>query len=533
MAATTASITSEDLREKLSCAICLELYKDPGTVPCGHSFCRPCVSGHWDSEEQAQGWAGTFSCPTCRQCYQKRPELERSVALNNLVEEVQAASTGGSHESAFTSGPSSPGQAAAAGPRCARHDRPLQLYCSTEKRCICYECTVRECQEHKRVLAGDERRAREDTLKERLLKNESQLKCTKAEIQKLETQMTTYRDTSERSISGISVRFDQLQKAFEVCKTLVVQSMEMETATALEQAKKKHAVLQSRLDSLGQYQQQAEELCQHADDVTFLEAFSLLPPLGNSKSLPNIMFNNMSKVEAVTAVLSELSRLIEKELPNTLHPGEASDKIQGSESKTNAAVKSEPSFSPKSELRTQLFHNYRNLTFDPNTAHKYIQLSKGNQEATHMISVTTRCPVHPERFESCWQVLCTESFGEGCHYWEVKVSDYFVYVGMAYGNIERKKKCKTATIGRNASSWSLQLQHNCHTAWTNGKEWKLDAPLYSCIGVYLDFSAGTLSFYGIKDKMELLHTFHCVFSAPLYPAFWIGEDVAVTLCQVP
>nr|XP_033816177.1 tripartite motif-containing protein 65-like [Geotrypetes seraphini] len=523
--AASSGLLPDELREKLSCAICLELYKDPGTLPCGHSFCRRCVSDHWDSKEKEASWNGTFTCPTCRQAYRKRPEFQRSVSLHSLVEGVPTAGGQG-----FRSSPCQ----AAAGPRCARHRRPLELYCRTEKRCICCECTVGECQEHKRALCGDERRVREEVLKERLLKNESQLKCTEVEIQELETQMTTYRDTSERSIIGISGRFDQLQKALETCKNLVVQGMEMETATVLEKAKEKQAVLQSRLDALGQYQQQAEELLQYTDDVVFLEAFSFLPALGNSESLTNIMFNSTSKVEAVTAVLSELSRLIEKELPNVVHPGAAGAKTQGlSEVKTRAALKMEPSFRPKSERRTQLLLNYRNLTFDPNTAHKYIQLSKENQEAKHTISVTTHYPAHPERFESCWQVLCTESFGEGCHYWEVEVSEYFVYVGVAYGNVERKKKCKTATIGQNGSSWSLQLQQNCYVAWANGKEWKLDAPLYSCIGVHLDFLAGTLSFYGIEDKMELLHTFHSVFSAPLYPACWIGENVVVTLCQLP
>ncbi|MGH0182550.1 UNVERIFIED_CONTAM: hypothetical protein FKN15_009938 [Acipenser sinensis] len=52
------------------------------------------------------------------------------------------------------------------------------------------------------------------------------------------------------------------------------------------------------------------------------------------------------------------------------------------------------------------------------------------------------------------------------------------------------------------------------------------------IGVYLDFNAGTLSFYGVSDTMTLLHRFQTTFTEPLYPGFRLDYDSSVTICQL-
>nr|XP_033502469.1 tripartite motif-containing protein 16-like protein [Epinephelus lanceolatus] len=71
-------------REKLSCSICLDLLKDPVTIPCGHSYCMSCIEDCWDEEN---GQHETYSCPQCRQSFTPRPDMMKSTMLAELVEE--------------------------------------------------------------------------------------------------------------------------------------------------------------------------------------------------------------------------------------------------------------------------------------------------------------------------------------------------------------------------------------------------------------------------------------------------------------
>lgn len=137
------------LEEKLVCSICLELFRVPVTLPCGHNFCYCCISNHWHKQEQAPtGSKKGYTCPECRRGFEQRPELEKNVTLCSVVElaqdgEVQGSVVGGCE--------------VAHGELCPQHGRPLELYCQDERRCICCICTVRQCQQHRRVLFEEER----------------------------------------------------------------------------------------------------------------------------------------------------------------------------------------------------------------------------------------------------------------------------------------------------------------------------------------------------------------------------------------
>ncbi len=141
-------------------------------------------------------------------------------------------------------------------------------------------------------------------------------------------------------------------------------------------------------------------------------------------------------------------------------------------------------------------------------------------------------PDHPERFADIPQVLCRESL-TGRHYWEVKWGSW-ARIAVAYKEINRKKGtvCK---FGYNNKSWCLFCTGNGFTAWHKNTSNNITTHLPQCnsVGVYLDWPAGTLSYYSISDTHTLthLHTFNTTFTEPLYAGFKVFES-SLSLCRI-
>ena len=51
-----------NLKKQVTCSICLDIYNEPKTISCLHTFCCECLSNH-ARERRRQG---KFPCPECR-----------------------------------------------------------------------------------------------------------------------------------------------------------------------------------------------------------------------------------------------------------------------------------------------------------------------------------------------------------------------------------------------------------------------------------------------------------------------------------
>ncbi|KAK7886638.1 hypothetical protein WMY93_026259 [Mugilogobius chulae] len=173
--------------------------------------------------------------------------------------------------------------------------------------------------------------------------------------------------------------------------------------------------------------------------------------------------------------------------------------------------------SPEPSCRKDFLRYAQDITMDLNTASKHLTLSDGNRRVSY-VQVEQRYPDHPDRF-SVSQALSVEELTGRC-YFEVEW-DGLVLIAAAYKDSERHRG-----FGNSDKSWVFygNRENGDQSFVFNKVESKIPGPVGSRIGVYLDHSAGALSFYSVQgETMKLLHKVHTQFTRPLHAGVWVHD----------
>ncbi|KAK1889984.1 E3 ubiquitin-protein ligase TRIM47 [Dissostichus eleginoides] len=67
------------LEEQFKCCICLEIYTDPASIPCGHNFCLDCIEDFWDTKDKPD-------CPLCKETFSTRPQLRINRGYAEIIQ---------------------------------------------------------------------------------------------------------------------------------------------------------------------------------------------------------------------------------------------------------------------------------------------------------------------------------------------------------------------------------------------------------------------------------------------------------------
>ncbi|CAN9509685.1 unnamed protein product [Ophioblennius macclurei] len=82
--------------EQVHCSICLDVFTNPVSIPCGHNFCQNCILGYWKTSP-------LYQCPMCKKSFCKRPDISVNTVLREIAEQfkeirVKSAETKGDEE---------------------------------------------------------------------------------------------------------------------------------------------------------------------------------------------------------------------------------------------------------------------------------------------------------------------------------------------------------------------------------------------------------------------------------------------------
>ncbi|XP_022623895.1 E3 ubiquitin/ISG15 ligase TRIM25-like [Seriola dumerili] len=80
----SAKSESSVLQEELTCPVCLDLYRDPHLLPCGHNFCKNCLD-----HLKRQADRGRLRCPECRDSHRCGTSFQKNFKLANIADDYR------------------------------------------------------------------------------------------------------------------------------------------------------------------------------------------------------------------------------------------------------------------------------------------------------------------------------------------------------------------------------------------------------------------------------------------------------------
>ncbi|XP_069031287.1 tripartite motif-containing protein 16-like [Embiotoca jacksoni] len=540
-------------RDKLSCSICLDLLKDPVTINCGHSYCMSCIKAHWDGQDGT----GVYSCPLCMKRFIPRPVLDKNIMLADLVEELKKTGLQDAPDDLCYAGPEDVACDVCRGRKlkaiksclsclasycekhlqphydaapfkkhkladpskklqeniCSLHDEVMKIFCRTDRQIICYLCTMDEHKGHDTVPAAAERTEKQKEL-------EGSRGNIRQEIQEREKDVQLLQREVEAAIASAKEATDHSEEIFaEVIRLIQKKSsdVKLQVRSQLETEVSRVRELQEKLErEIAELTRRDDELkrLSHAEDHNeFLSNYRSLSALGESTHSSAVDTRPRRYFQDVTAAVSQTRDKLQDVLR------EQRTDISLTVTQVDVLLSQ-----PEPKTRAGFLKYSREITLDPNTASTNLLLSEGNRKATFKQKKQSYSK-HPDRFTYYLQVLSRESLTGRC-YWEVERRGG-VEVAVAYKNISRAGNSDECLFGRNDKSWSLRCSLNRYIFYDNKVETEISGPRSSRVGVYLDHSAGILSFYDVSETMTLLHRVQTTFTQPLHAGvriYWNEES---------
>ncbi|XP_029971098.1 E3 ubiquitin-protein ligase TRIM39-like [Salarias fasciatus] len=527
----TSCLLAED---QLLCCICLEVFTEPVTIPCGHNFCKSCITRNWNVN------SCPCQCPLCKKQFKTRPELPVNTFISEIAAEFkQSAGKGGGGGGGLKTEEVRPGEVPCdictgrklkavkscltclasycpvhldphqtsdrlkthllvdpvdnmEGRLCAEHQKPLELFCRHERVCVCSHCSVSTHSGHSIVslkVEYEERRCELDCMEAALQKRIQKRQQQKQQMTLLKRHS---QEDAEREIANGVQIFTALTQTAERGLNELIEKIERRQKRMDQEADGYIGELEGEMTTLRKRSEELQQLAHTQDYLQALQNFPASDAVLNSRMWTAVRVASPLYEGSAERAVAELERMLSREKQQLLH---------------------------RDGLR-RVQHYAVDLVLRPDTAHPWLVLSEDGKQVQSG-EVRRDLPDNPERFSLYANVLAQQGFSCGRFYYEVQVSGKSDWtLGVASSSVNRKSIVPISPVN---GFWTVSLRNgNQYLALASPV---VGLPLASAprrVGVFVSYEEGLVSFHDVDQAVRLYSFTNCCFSEELYPLFSPG-----------
>ncbi|XP_074554360.1 E3 ubiquitin-protein ligase TRIM39-like [Halichoeres trimaculatus] len=524
--AAVSSLLSED---QFLCSICLDVFTDPVTTPCGHNFCKACITKHWNTNVPCQ-------CPLCKEECEIKPELRVNTVLSEmaaqfkqlLLREISSekpnTNTGEvlcdfcteTKQKALKSCLDclisycethlEPHQRLPALKRhrlinpvenlesrvCKKHGRPLEQFCKTDQVCVCSFCTEAEHKLHRIVFLDEEYKEKKAELGKTEAGVQTMIQERQLKIEEIERSVKLSKENADQETATCMEVYTALIRSVEKSLAQLLDSIMDEHETTEKQAEGLVKELEEEISELTKRSTELEQFSNNEDHLDFLQNFMTLKSAPPTKDWTTIEVHTSYEGILKTS-LAQLEETLRKEMEVL---------------RAEAEIK-----------RGRVKQYWVDVTLDHETAHPKLILSSDGKQVYHG-NFCQNVYDSPKRISSYFGVLGKQGFSTGRFYYEVQVEGKTDWVlGVAEESIHRKGIF--LEFWPQNGFWTVSLKDGCeYKALVDFSPIHLDLKSKpQKVGVFVDYEEGQVSFYDV-DASSLIYCYTgCDFVESLYPIF--------------
>ncbi|CAJ1056026.1 LOW QUALITY PROTEIN: E3 ubiquitin-protein ligase TRIM21-like [Xyrichtys novacula] len=287
--------------DQFLCSICLDVFTDPVTIPCGHNFCESCISKHWKTNTSCQ-------CPNCKRVFNPKPELH----VNTFISEMSAQFRQSIHVSVRM---------------CEKHDKLLELFCKNEQMCVCMLCSVKDHRTHDVVPLREEYEGKKAELGKTEAEIPQMIQERRLKIEELKESVELSHKKADREIDEVVEVFTALKESVERSQAKLIHTIKEKQRETEEQAEGFITELQQEICELEKRSSELEQLSCSEDHLHLLQNFTTLNAAPPTKNWTEVRVHPPSYEGAVKLFEAELKRVQQCEVDVTLDPDTAHPKL--------------------------------------------------------------------------------------------------------------------------------------------------------------------------------------------------------------